>query len=69
MEVTRQHAVVITVCYLLSLGCSEYTIIPARYAYLLKSNITDAQASVLERKIVVITQYLLMSYNLRGILD
>ncbi|XP_065912484.1 L-threonine 3-dehydrogenase-like [Dysidea avara] len=29
-------------------GCSEYTIIPARYAYLLKSNITDAQASILE---------------------
>lgn len=33
-----------------SLGCSQYTIIPARYAYLLKTDITDAQASILERK-------------------
>lgn len=31
-------------------GCSEYTIIPARYAYLLNSDITDSQAAVLERK-------------------
>ncbi|XP_065912483.1 L-threonine 3-dehydrogenase-like isoform X2 [Dysidea avara] len=29
-------------------GCSEYTIIPARYAYLLRTNITDGQAAVLE---------------------
>ena len=26
------------------IGCSKYTIIPARYAYLLSSNITDSQA-------------------------
>jgi len=35
-------------------GCSEYTIIPARYAYLLCTNITDGQAAVLERKISVL---------------
>lgn len=29
-------------------GCSEYTIIPARYAYLLNTDITDSQAAVLE---------------------
>lgn len=36
--------------YLCCVGCSEYTIIPARYAYLLSSDITDSQAAVLERK-------------------
>lgn len=35
---------------LLLLGCSQYTIVPAQYAYLLKTDITDAQASILERK-------------------
>ncbi len=30
-------------------GCSEYTIIPFKYAYLLKSNIEDKKAAILER--------------------
>ena len=33
-------------------GCSEYTIVPAKYAYLLKSDIDDAKAAILERKLV-----------------
>ena len=32
-------------------GCSEYTIVPSKYAYLLKSDIDDAKAAILERKI------------------
>lgn len=32
-------------------GCSEYTIVPAKYAYLLKSDINDAKAAILERKL------------------
>lgn len=32
-------------------GCSEYSIVPAKYAYLLKTDIDDAKAAVLERKI------------------
>ena len=39
-------------------GCSEYTIIPARYAYLLSSDITDSQAAVLERKNYMLWQYI-----------
>ena len=31
-------------------GCSEYTIIPAKYAYLLKTNLSDEKAAILERK-------------------
>lgn len=31
-------------------GLSEYTIIPAKYAYLLKTNLEDAKAAILERK-------------------
>lgn len=31
-------------------GCSEYTIVPSKYAYLLKSDIDDAKAAILERK-------------------
>ena len=31
-------------------GCSEYTIIPARYAYLLTTDLDDAKAAILERK-------------------
>lgn len=31
-------------------GLSEYTIIPARYAYLLKTPLEDAKAAILERK-------------------
>ena len=31
-------------------GCSEYTIIPARYAYLLRSDIDDSRAAILERE-------------------
>ena len=30
-------------------GCSEYTIIPARYAYLLTTDLDDARAAILER--------------------
>ncbi len=32
-------------------GCSEYTIIPAKYAYLLTTDLTDSQAALLERKL------------------
>ena len=45
---TRYYIHLLRINYLI--GCSEYTIIPARYAYLLKTDITDAQASILERK-------------------
>ena len=31
-------------------GCSEYTIIPAKYAYLLTTDLTDSQAALLERE-------------------
>lgn len=31
-------------------GLSDYTIIPARYAYLLKTDLEDAKAAILERK-------------------
>ncbi len=34
-------------------GCSEYTIIPAKYAYLLTTDLTDSQAALLERKLHV----------------
>lgn len=37
-------------CIPTCVGCSQYTIIPARYAYLLRTDITDNQAAVLERK-------------------
>ena len=30
-------------------GCSEYTIIPAHYAYLLKTDLEDEKAAILER--------------------
>lgn len=30
-------------------GCSEYTIVPAKYAYLLKTDIEDTKAAILER--------------------
>ncbi len=30
-------------------GCSEYTIIPAKYAYLLQTSIGDQEAAILER--------------------
>ena len=32
-------------------GCSEYSIVPSKYAYLLKSDINDAKAAILERRI------------------
>ena len=32
-------------------GCSEYTIIPARYAYLLTTDLDDARAAILEREL------------------
>lgn len=32
------------------LGCSQYTIIPARYAYRLKTDLDDDAACLLERK-------------------
>ena len=32
-------------------GCSEYTIVPAKYAYILQSNIDDAKAAILEREL------------------
>ena len=35
-------------------GCSEYTIIPARYAYLLKTDIEDSKAAILERELCTI---------------
>lgn len=52
MEVIALYYNILNKVILLSflLGCSEYTIIPARYAYLLKTDITDSQASILERK-------------------
>ena len=31
-------------------GCSEYTIVPAKYAYVLKSDIEDTKAAILERR-------------------
>ena len=31
-------------------GCSEYTIVPAKYAYILQSDIDDAKAAILERE-------------------
>ena len=30
-------------------GCSEYTIVPAKYAYLLQTDLNDAKAAILER--------------------
>lgn len=30
-------------------GCSEYTIVPAKYAYLLQTDLDDAKAAILER--------------------
>jgi threonine dehydrogenase-like Zn-dependent dehydrogenase len=30
-------------------GCSEYTIVPAKYAYLLRTNLEDSKAVLLER--------------------
>lgn len=32
-------------------GLSDYTIIPAKYAYLLKTDLDDAKAAILERKL------------------
>ena len=32
-------------------GCSEYTIIPSRYAYLLTTDLDDARAAILEREL------------------
>ena len=34
-------------------GCSEYTIVPAKYAYLLKTDIEDTKAAILERNLVL----------------
>ena len=34
-------------------GCSEYTIVPAKYAYLLQTDIDDSKAAILERKSTV----------------
>ena len=34
-------------------GCSEYTIVPAKYAYLLKTDIDDTKAAILERKLYI----------------
>ena len=31
-------------------GCSEYAIIPSRYAYLLKTDLDDKKAAILERE-------------------
>ena len=31
-------------------GCSEYVIIPSRYAYLLKTDLDDKKAAILERE-------------------
>ena len=36
--------------FLLLSGCCQYTIIPARYAYVLKTDISDNAACLLERK-------------------
>jgi D-arabinose 1-dehydrogenase-like Zn-dependent alcohol dehydrogenase len=33
-------------------GLSDYTIIPARYAYLLKTDLEDAKAAILERTLL-----------------
>ena len=52
----------------LIIGCSEYTIIPAQYAYLLKTDITDAQASILERK-PLLNLWLISSVYLLGYFD
>jgi hypothetical protein len=32
-------------------GCSEFTIVPAKYAYLLKTNIDDQSAAMMEREL------------------
>ena len=35
--------------FLTFLGCSEYSIIPARYCYILQTDIEDSKACILER--------------------
>ncbi len=32
-------------------GLSEYTVIPAKYAYLLKTDLEDSKAAILEREL------------------
>lgn len=36
----------------LSIACSQYSIIPARYAYVLKTDIDDNKACLLERELM-----------------
>jgi len=60
--------IMVYACVLCIIGCSEYTIIPARYAYLLHTNITDGQAAVLERKFVFMAGYFRMVHKCRILL-
>ena len=34
-------------------GCSEYTIVPAKYAYLLQTDLDDSKAAILERMLLI----------------
>ena len=34
-------------------GCSQYTIVPARYAYLLQTDLSDSVAAILERESLI----------------
>ena len=34
-------------------GLSEYTVIPAKYAYLLKTDLDDSRAAILERELTM----------------
>lgn len=43
-------------------GCSEYTIIPAKFAYLLQTDIDDAQAAILERKMNPVTLFFILLF-------
>lgn len=55
-------------CAPVPIGCSEYTIIPAKYAYLLTTDITDGQAAMLERKnkCCILHRLIMELYSLTG---
>lgn len=38
-------------------GLSQYTVVPAKYAYLLKTELDDSRAAILERKTCVCSHY------------
>lgn len=45
-------------------GCSEFTIIPAKYAYLLTTDLNDAKAAILEREFnLILIKLFVAPYN------